>query len=295
MHSTRLASNLVATCQAETARLLDGFEAAPTCSGLFDVGAVAEIVALGDAVPGIEGLRGAVCDAAARWLKSGVLEDLCFSRMELSYYTALMAYLARRGGGYEAGDMSVMKSLCEGRLIGRSEMPVLTQRLTAAYLTRCGIDADFGDLGQRDLARMIDKRVLRARSDEYDVLVVIMCAQLLHLEPDSFHSRPASYPQALLVQAIRSANINWLPVLAFVCEHWFSLQDGLRRAALECLLQNLPAPGELLPAPQGAVIDSEYIGRAGRGLRIRSTIALAFSLCTLGDSYVKDRAALAVC
>jgi hypothetical protein len=295
MHSTRLASNLVATCQAETARLLDGFEAAPTCSGLFDVGAVAEIVALGDAVPGIEGLRSAVCDAAARWLKSGVIEDLCYLRVELSYYTALMSYLAQRGSGYKAGDMSVMKRLCEGRLIGRSEMPVLTQRLTAAYLTRCGIDADFGDLGQRDLARMIDKRVLRARSDEYDVLVVIMCAQLLHLEPDSFHSRPASYPHAMLVQAIRSANINWLPVLAFVCEHWFSLQDGLRRAALECLLQNLPAPGELLPAPQGAVIDSEYIGRAGRGLRIRSTIALAFSLCTLGDSYVKDRASLAVC
>src|SRR6202142_2517868 len=57
MQSTRLASNLVATCLAETARLLDGFEAAPTCSGLFDVGAGAEIVALGEAVPGIEGLR----------------------------------------------------------------------------------------------------------------------------------------------------------------------------------------------------------------------------------------------
>src|ERR1700683_2128733 len=80
MHSTRLASNLVATCHTETARLLDSFAAAPTCSGLFDVGAVAEMVALGDAVPGIEGLRSAVCDAAARWLQSGVIEDLCFSR-----------------------------------------------------------------------------------------------------------------------------------------------------------------------------------------------------------------------
>ena len=255
---------------------------------------IAEILALGDVVPGVECIRKPVCDAAARWLNQGILEDLCFWRVELSYYAALLAYLAQRGESYSPADMTVMKRLSEGRLIGRSEMPVLTQRLTAAYLSRCGSNADFGDLGQRDLARMIDKRVLRARTDEYDVLVVIMCAQLLNLEPDSFHTRPSLYPQAMLVQAIRSAHVNWVPVLAFLCAHWFSLEGGLRDAAAEFILGNLPARGELLPAPQGAVIDSEYIGRAVRGLRIRSTIALAFSLCTLGDSYAKHHAALAI-
>ncbi len=295
MQSIDLSSDLLATCQVETTRLLDGFEAAPSRSGLFDVGAVAEIVALGGVVPGIERIRKPVCNAAARWLRSGILEEFYFSRVELAYYTALLAYLAQRGETYSAADMSVIKRLCEGRLIGRSEMPVLTQRLIAAYLTRCGIDADFGDLGERDLARMIDKRVLRGRSDEYDILVVIMCAQLLHLEPQLARTRPSLYPQALLVQAIRSSNVNWLPVLAFLCANWFALEEGLRSAALACMLQNLPARGELLPAPQAAVIDSEYIGRAGRGLRIRSTLALAFSLCTPGDSYVEERAALAFC
>jgi hypothetical protein len=295
MHATDLVSDLFATCEAEISRLLDGFEAAPTCTGLFDVGAVAEMVVLGYAVPGIEPLRNIVSGAAARWLRSGVLEDFCFSRVELSCYTAMLACLAQRSDTYSPGDMAVMKRLCEGRLIGRSEMPVLTQRLTAAYLTRCGIDADFGDLGRRDLAGMIDRRVLRARSDEYDLLNVIMCAQLLHLEPHAPHSRPSLFPHALLVQAIRSGNANWAPVLAYLCANWFSLKDGLRSASLRCLLENLPARGELLPAPRGAVIDSEYIGRAGRGLRIRSTLALAFSLCTPGDSYAENRASLAVC
>jgi len=276
-------------------RLLDAFETAPSRSGLFDVGAVAEMVALGDVVPGIDRVRKPVCNAAARWLRCGILEEFCFSRVELSYYTALLAWLAQSGDGYSAADMSVVKRLCEGRLVGRSEMPVLTQRLTAAYLTRCGIDADFGDLGERDLARMIDKRVLRGRSDEYDILVVIMCAQLLHLEPNLSRSRPSLFPQALLVQAVRSGNSNWLPVLAFLCAHWFALEEGLRSAALAYMLQNLPARGELLPAPQGAAIDSEYIGRAGRGLRIRSTLALAYSLCTPGDCYVEDPAALIIC
>ena len=294
MHSTDLVTELFATCEAETERLLASFEAAPSCSGLFDVGAVAEILALGDVVPGAERICKPVCDAAARWLNRGILEDLCFWRVELSYYAALLACLAQGGESYSPDDMTVMKRLSEGRLIGRSEMPVLTQRLTAAYLSRCGSNADFGDLGQRDLARMIDKRVLRGRSDEYDLLVVIMCAQLLHLEPHSFHTRPSLYPQTMLMQAIRSVNVNWLPVLAFVCDHWFSLENGLRDAAAECILQNLPAAGELLPAPQGAVIDSEYIGRAARGLRIRSTIALAFSLCTLGDSYARHHAGLAI-
>jgi hypothetical protein len=97
----------------------------------------------------------------------------------------------------------------------------------------------------------------------------------------------------LLVDAIRSANVNWLPVLTFLGTRSFAVDDRLQRAAFQSILQALPAPGELLPAPPGAGIDSEYIGRAGRGLRIRSTIALAYSLCALGDSHAEDRAPVA--
>ena len=291
MNLTEYRSDLVVTCQAELGRLLSGFEAAPSSSGLFDIGAVAEIAVLGDGVPEIEPIRQILCDSAARWLRSGVLEDLCFPRVELTYTAALLAYLAQRSRGFSPGDMAVMKRLCEGGLIGRSEVPVLTQRLIAAYLTRCGIETDFGDLGRRDLMKMIDKRVLRVRSDEYDLLVVLMCAQLLRMEEQV--QRPAIYPQVLLVQAIRSGNANWLPVLAFVCAQSFSLDEDIRKAALESILERMPARGELLPAPRGVGIDSEYIGRAERGLRIRSTAALILSLCTLGDLHDEDRACIA--
>ena len=192
MNLTEYRSDLVVTCQAELGRLLSGFEAAPSSSGLFDIGAVAEIAVLGDGVPEIEPIRQILCDSAARWLRSGVLEDLCFPRVELTYTAALLAYLAQRSRGFSPGDMAVMKRLCEGGLIGRSEVPVLTQRLIAAYLTRCGIETDFGDLGRRDLMKMIDKRVLRVRSDEYDLLVVLMCAQLLRMEEQV--QRPRDLP-----------------------------------------------------------------------------------------------------
>jgi hypothetical protein len=62
-----------------------------------NVGAVAEIVVLGDTVPASEPLRQAICDSAASWLKRGVLEELCFSRTEGAYTAALLAFLAQRG------------------------------------------------------------------------------------------------------------------------------------------------------------------------------------------------------
>jgi hypothetical protein len=295
MQSTELVPDLLWTCRAETAGLVADFEAAPTCSGLFDIGAVAELLVLGDSIPEAEPLRQLVCGGASRWLRTDILEDLCFSRTELTYYVALLAYMAQRSNVNFAADMTMMRRLCEARLIGRSEMPVMTQHLTAAYLARCGVETDFGDLGRRDLVRMIDKRVLRLRSDEYDVLAVLMLAQLLRLDPGLVGRRPTLYPQVLLVQAIRSGNANWLPVLAFVCTRWFSLDHRLRNTALRALLENLPAQGELLPAPKASGIECEYIGKARHGLRIRSTIALVFSLCTPGDSHAEDRASFAIC
>lgn len=290
MPSIDPAGELLKTCLAELARLLTAFEEAPTFSGLSDSAAVAEMLVLSDSIPSAGPLRRMFCDAAGRWLRLGLLEEFCYARVELVYPAVLLAYMARQGESHSSADMQVIKRLCEGRLIARSEVPVLTQHLIAAYLTHCGVDADFGELGRRDLVRMVDKRALRARSDEYDVLVALMCAQLLRLEGNSAFERPVLYPQLLLAQAIRSGHANWLPVLAFLCERWFSLDDRLRGAALESMLNRLPPPGELLPAPRAAAIDTEYISRASCGLRIRSTMALLFSLCTLGEIHAEDRA-----
>ena len=288
MEITDRATELLATCEAEFAHLLADFDAAPTCTGMFDIATVAEVLVLGNGVPQTQALRQMASDSAARWLTSGVLEDLCFSRVELTYATALLAFLAQSGASHRESDMAGIKRLCEGRLIGRSEMPMLTQQLVGAYLSRCGVETDFGDLGRRDLARMIDKRLLRARSDEYDLLVVLMCAQLLRLGACPDQAKPTLYPEALLTQVVRSKNENWLPVLAFLCAQFFSLSAGLRREAVTQMRNSLPRPGKLVAAPQSVGIDSEYIGRAGRGLRIRSTVALVLSLCTIGDFHADN-------
>lgn len=294
MQSIDFLFDLLTTCRSELGRLLSDFEEAPSSKSLFEIGAVAELLVLAEELPCSEPLLQMLCDGAAKWLRSGILEELSFSRVELGCHAALLLYLAQRGRGYSPADMATMRRLCEGRLFGRSEMPVLNQQLMAAYLSRCGVDRDFGEVGRRDLVQMIDKRVLRARSDEYDVQVLLMCAQLMKLGCYTTANRPDTYPRVLLVQAIRSGNANWIPILTFLCAQWFRLDDGLHTAALESILQQLPARGELLPAPASTGLDNEHITRARRGLRIRSTIAIALSLYTLGDSHAENRACVAV-
>jgi hypothetical protein len=290
---TALLPDLTSTCHSEIDRLLIDLEAMPSRAGFLDAGALAEVLILCDDIPEMKPLIQPVCDAAARWLRSGLVEDIWFSKVEFAYHAALFACLALRGRGFSRCDMAVLKGLCEGGLLGRNEMPVLTQKLIAACLRRCGIRVDLGSLGERNLAKMIDKRVLRPRSDEYDLLVFIMCAQLLHLEPEAAHQRPSLYPQVLLVEAVRSGDMNWLPVLAFLCARWFGLPEYLRCAVRSTILNHLPGR-ELLPAPQSASAECQHIERAGRGLRIRSTVALVSSLHILGDSYADERACLAV-
>jgi hypothetical protein len=283
--------DLTLTCLTHIESLLADFEEAPSRTGFFDIGAVAEILVLSDVIPEMKPLVQPVRDAAAGWLKSGLLEDVCFSRVEFVYHAALLTYLARHGKGFCAGDMAVMRRLCEGRLVGRSEMPILSQNLVAAYFSQCDIAADFGALGERNMAAMIDKRVLRARSDEYDILVLLMCAQLHHLGAGP--ETPALYPHVLLVQAIRSADPNRLAVLAFLCARWFGLPEYLQTAVSAMVRENQTRTG-LLPLPNGSGSDSDYIERTARGLRIRGTVALLSSLHALGDSHANRRTCLAV-
>lgn len=283
MLPSQSAAQLLATSQAELEKLLVNFERDPSRAGFFDIGAVAEVLALSERIQAARSLTATLADAASRWLRSGLLEDAAFARVEFVYHTAVLCYLARHGKDYSGADMLTVKRLFEARLIGRSELPVVTQQVTGAYLSLCGVHADFTQQGQRDLVLMIDKRVLRTRSDEYDIAVLIMCAQLLQFGANPSQSRPLLFPQILLTQAIRSVNLNWLSVLAFLCAKVFGLPYWLRAAAVECILDHLPPKGDLLPWPKSNACDSKYIQRASRGLRLRSTIALALYFNDLGD------------
>jgi hypothetical protein len=272
-------------CQTEVQRLIQELESAPSRTAFFDVGAVAEVLVLTTGMPEAEAMTGVLGDAAAKWLKSGLLEDLLMARVEFAYHIALLSYLAQGAESWNPSDIEVIRSLSNGRLIARNEVPALRQHLITAYFSRCGIHTDLGRIGRRSLAQIIDRRVLRARSDEFDLLGLLMCAQLLQLECNAGYKGPRTYPQVQLVQALRAGNRNWLPVLTFLSWRFFACPEELCRAAFKSMQEFIPAEGQLLPSPPANQIDSEYVERTDRGLRLRSTIALALSLALQGELY----------
>jgi hypothetical protein len=281
--SSSYQEQVLATAEAELDRLLADFHSSPSRTGLSDIGAAAEVLVLGRDFPAAGALTAALADAASCWLRSGLLEDLFFfGDSGLAYHVALLSYLGQQrceqlaaGLRDQNKETRLIERMFDDRLIGQSEMPVLMQQVISTYLTFCGIQADLQEPREWDLATSIDKRVLRARSDEYDLLVLIMAAQLLQLNHGCRQQKHKLFPQVLLVQAMRSCHLNWIPILALLCAVVFD-QPPLRLevSAVECLLVSLPS-SELLPPPKGIGCDSAHIKRASRGLRLRSTIALA--------------------
>lgn len=272
-------------CKAELERLIREFDSNPSRSAFYDIGAVAEVLVLCVEIPAAESLLQLLRDASARWLKSGLFEDLLIARAEFAYHIAMLCYLAQDARSWNPADMDVIRDLYNGRMITRSEMPLLRQRLIIAYLAQCGLQTYSGQPESRDLERSINRRGLRARYDEFDLQVLLMCAQLLQLKGSEVQEVPRTYPQVLLVQAMRSENRNWAPVLTLLCSRFFEARESLLHAALQSMQDLIPSPGQLLPPPPTSHLDSEYISRTERGLRLRSTIALALTLDSLGELY----------
>jgi hypothetical protein len=273
---------LLAASQAELEKLLDEFERSPSRATFFDIGATAEILSLDRRPEGPTPLVAMLSNAAARWLWSGILEEVAFAYAGCVYHTALLCYFAQYSDKYHPSDIKTIKRLSEGRLLGRSDLPLLSREVTAAYLSRCQVSATFGVSGKRDLATFIDKRVLRACSDEYDIMTLIMCAQLLQLGCASYESRVRLFPRTLLIESVRSDNINWLSVLTFLCVRMFGLPPWLRSAVIERAITHLPEGVGLLQWPQSDK-ESDIFQRTAHGLRLRSTIALMLCLNDLGE------------
>ncbi|HYK00235.1 MAG TPA: hypothetical protein VE974_00670 [Thermoanaerobaculia bacterium] len=270
---------VLSTCYAQLARIIEEMEAAPSRTAFFDLGAAAEIVVLAPAGSDAESLRRLLAEAGARWLRSGLLEELVVTRVEFAYHVALLSYLARGSQAWSPSDMETIRTLAEGRLIVRSEIPVMRQLLINAYLSRSGVPVDVTASYRTNFAKVIDKRVLRARPyDEFDLHTLVMCAQLIQLQSHGGQLMPRVQPLAMLIETVRERNRNWAPVLAFLCTQFFGLPEMLRSGVAGALREIAPADGELLPPPPTGQTDSEHVERSERGLRLRSTIALA--LCS---------------
>lgn len=257
--------------------LVDDFVSAPSRAGLFEVGAVAEVVMLGRDLPSGRRFAQLLGKAARRWSEDGLFEDVCFSEAHLTHHAMLLLQFA----GPVRSD--VLKALSSHALIGRSEWPTLTQLCINTLLAQYDIDLPFPETEIADLTAGIDKRCLRAESTEYDLALLLTTAQLLHdrqIAPSGLQLMagvPRILPRVLLVQALRAGNWNWASVLAFLCHRVFGLPSYLDQA-LRGALDELPTTLEYFDLPKGIRDQSEYFSRSVRALRLRSAAALAMYL-----------------
>jgi len=267
------AEEMRALCIVEVAQLVAEFEEVPSRKGFYDLGATAEILAFGTPLESVRPLRATLAGAALRWLRSGQIEDVMFNRVEFLYHAALLCHLASEAPGYADDDATQVRRLLTSGLVGRSELPVVTMQVIADHLQSCDIHVDRDAVGARDLRVVLDRRVLRPRSDEYDVLTVIMVAQLCSRGNPHGYPLPRVFPHLMLVQAIRAGHVNWIPVLALLCTQVFGMPAWLRRGARDAAASALANATGLLPTPETGLWENDLVKRADRGLRIRSSIA----------------------
>ncbi|HET6233098.1 MAG TPA: hypothetical protein VFE05_23680 [Longimicrobiaceae bacterium] len=260
-------------CAREVDGLIEEMDRAPGQTAFYDLAAAAEVLALCGQYPSAAAMRARIAAAALGWLRAGLLDDTAFARLEFLYPTSLLCWFASRAPGFVPKDVGHTREIVARGLAGRSELPVLTSQLVASYLAACGIEPGADMLGTRDLRLVLDKRVLRARSDDFDVLTLTLVAQLCAVSAQYRGRLPRMYPQALLVQAVRDGHANWVAVLTLLCATAYGMPDWLREGAARSLASHVDAARDLLPPPEASYADNDYVQRAEKGLRLRSSIA----------------------
>lgn len=266
-------AKLKAQCAMDIERLLADFEQQPDQTIFFDLGAVAEILVLCGDIESTRSLRERLSSAVLGWLRRGLLEDALFAKAAYLYHSSLFCYFASRAPDFRPEDAAHTGRLLTSGLAGRNELPVISMELIATCLAAAGIDPGTTDAEMRDLQLVVDRRVLRSRSDEYDIHTLTMVAQLFRLGGRASEQLPRLFPRTLLVQSIRAGHINWVAVLSFLCATVYGMPAWLRDGAIEALTSHLEKAGGLLPAPDDSFAENDHVQRAERGLRLRSSIA----------------------
>jgi hypothetical protein len=237
---------------------------------LLDVGAVAELVLAAPDVQALSGVRVSLARAALGWLKTGLLQEIIITKMEFCYIVALLVQLARIAPEFKSSDISQFAALVASGMIGRTEMPTLTMRVMASAFGQPTLQVTQG-VGQRpDFLTIVDKRVLRRRTDEYDIATMLMVAQVIPVED----SGPRIFPQVLLIDALRQQHENYVAVLAFINRFAFEgAPPAVMEAARIFLLSAIKGADGLLSTPDESYLYSEFLERSDLGLRLRSTLA----------------------
>lgn len=263
---------LLAQCSQQVSERLADFEAMPTSGALCDLSVVAETLLVSGQPQAFAAVAHPLATGVADWVRSGLLHRILMAHAQHYYDGAVLIHLAAKEGALSLWELSQFARAMQHKLIGRSELSALTLAATLGHLAEAGSVSPLGPL-KEDIRRCIDKRVLRRRADEHDVLALMQTVCLAQLGYVSSAAIPVVLPQVMLLQSMRKQQLNWMATLALVVARLNGTQDALACEALNLLASCVTSEDVLLPAPLRNGTDDEFLARSEVGLRLRATLA----------------------
>ena len=254
-------------------RLFTEFKSFPSTDCLLNISYVAEVLLIDPRLPILNDCVEIAASISAKWLEEEVLTELLFSHNDLAYPVAVLVALAACHEGFLPSRTDKIAQLIHNRISLMSELPYLSTSAITAHLYTATITVEGGVISDNILRDMIDKRVLRSRSDEYDITALMHAASLIAYNQTPKARRPHLFSSALLVRALRTGDPNWVALLSYICCDVFPTNKLLLDTARQWLSGFQSENYDLLPAPQKHVLYPEFLDRPDIGLRLRSSIA----------------------
>ncbi|WP_427454817.1 hypothetical protein [Litorimonas sp. WD9-15] len=266
---------LMAACDEVLSTLIADLDTAPTSKNLLGLGLISDLLVLDLSDTSLDKYRKRLGLAAHHWIESGLMEQMLMASAQNVYHVSLMMYLAHRQQSLKPETIDFLETGLRAGTIGRGEIPLLT--LEATGLNFRGFGLDFWSQGQfAELEReKIDKRLLRARMDEYDVTGCFMIARLFLSNSDPAARKQAwNFPKIMLVQSLRNKDLNWTAALNYINVRAFPNSAKLTALSIPWTVQTYDPEKGLLPLPLEGRKQSQYSENTPLGIRLRSSLAL---------------------
>ncbi|MFN7397539.1 MAG: hypothetical protein ACK5SX_00415 [Sandaracinobacter sp.] len=257
----------------EVETIFTDFEALPSSDTLLNLSYVCEVLLINPSNPLLKGCCDQAAERSLEWLKAGLLTEVLFSHAEHAYPIALLVALSRRSDQFDIDYLRTLADLVAHKIILMSELPYLSLSAIHALFGTDTVSINFEVLPSIALKSMIDKRVLRSRSDEYDVTSLMHAMSVVKHHQALPDQRPFVFATALLMRAIRNGDANWLAVLAYLCHEIFPCNQMVLAAAYRRLDQSSLSDEGIMPPPSKDVLYPEFLERSDRGLKLRSSLA----------------------
>lgn len=214
-----------------------------------------------------------LADAALRWLQEGVLERAYVHSAQNEQSAIMLFALSQESTGFRQENGAILKTLVDGGVIGRSEMPLSWNAVMRARLLTAGIKLASAFPSPLQLQNNLDRRLLRAHVDSYDLNSLLAVAQVAGLGIVKRSELPTRFATVFVLHAAANNHVGWLSLGALLGADYYGLPAPVLEMARDKAITLVGESDDLLPGPPDSDRIDDPARISGHGVRIRGTLA----------------------